>query len=80
MFGNPCFQTFLNFFQTPKTELFRNSQKQKVWKIPSNAGPYSRLRCGWQNKKVYDRQLTYMIEPSSPPSTLAKNVILGKNQ
>jgi len=29
-------------FQTSKTELFRNSQKQKVLKILSNAGPYLR--------------------------------------
>jgi len=27
-------------FWTSKTELFRNSPKQKVWKIPSFAGPY----------------------------------------
>jgi len=27
-------------FQTSKTELFRNLQKRKVWKIPSFAGPY----------------------------------------
>ncbi len=31
---------FLKNFQTSKTELFRNSRKQKVQKIPSNAGPY----------------------------------------
>jgi len=24
-------------------ELFQNSRKQKVWKIPSNAGPYDNL-------------------------------------
>jgi hypothetical protein len=31
---------FLKNFQTSITELFRNSRKQKVWKIPSFVGPW----------------------------------------
>ncbi len=36
-------QIFPKNFRTSKTELFRNLRKQKVWKIPSNAGPYLKL-------------------------------------
>ncbi len=34
------FHFFLKNFQTSIAELFRNSRKQKVRNIPSNAGPY----------------------------------------
>ncbi len=34
------FRFFPKIFQTSTAEYFRNSQKQNVWKIPSNAGPY----------------------------------------
>jgi hypothetical protein len=56
------FQTFSNFFakflgvkknrlflknlRTAKNKLFQNLLKIKVWKFPSNAGPYfARIRC-----------------------------------
>jgi len=46
--GNYFWNLFPNYFrekyfqkisELSKTELFRNSRKQKVWKIPSFAGP-----------------------------------------
>jgi len=67
--------SFTKKFWTLKTEHFRNSQKRKVRKFPSNAGPYYRAFHGFGQANFPDGGLIlcsgqFSILPQLPPWTM----------